>query len=522
MVPRMPRRAALRTVVAAGAVAGVSACTEADRPPSADRTSDASTAPEPEPHAVTLTTTAATVAPDGPDASLAASRTLLESASAVVVAAGDQDLPAASEVARPLRLPVLRDGPELLAELDRLGTRTVLRAAGAPASPTSTSGTPSPSASNGRSTSPAPTAFGDREVVDLDASGTPAAPGLPATVQGSALVLLGPDVTPDPAVTATLDALGVRSATLHDLDPRRSEEDVESLRADPDLPVVGIGGFGPLFARRVRTAQRAPGLPGGGLLPFPARRMVALYGHPNTASLGMLGEQSAQQAVQRVRALAAQYGHLVDDPVVPAFELIATVATGGPGKDRTYSQHTPVKTLRRWVDVAQEAGVYVVLDLQPGRASFLDQARDYASLLELPHVGLALDPEWRLGPKEKPLQRIGHVDVAEVNEVGRWLAGLVREHDLPPKVLTIHQFRTSMVTHRERLDTGLDEIQWLVHADGQGTPNAKQGTWAEIRRDLPDGVWLGWKNFEDEDNPMLSPTQTIAQVTPTPWFVSYQ
>ena len=41
--------------------------------------------------------------------------------------------------------------------------------------------------------------------------------------------------------------------------------------------------------------------------------------------------------------------------------------------------------------------MYVVLDLQPGRTDFLTQAKRYEPLLALPHVGLALDPEWRLG-----------------------------------------------------------------------------------------------------------------------------
>jgi hypothetical protein len=120
------------------------------------------------------------------------------------------------------------------------------------------------------------------------------------------------------------------------------------------------------------------------------------------------------------------------------------------------------------------------------------------------------------------LKQIGSVGIDEVNRVGAWLAALVREHDLPPKVLTLHQFRQSMVRGRERLDTSLDEIQWLVHADGQGAQADKQATWRSLRRDLPEGVWLGWKNFQDEDAPMLTPGQTVAQVHPRPWFVSYQ
>ena len=55
--------------------------------------------------------------------------------------------------------------------------------------------------------------------------------------------------------------------------------------------------------------------------------------------------------------------------------------------------------------------------------------------------------------------------------------------------------------------------------EGQG---AKRATWGVMREGLPKGVFLGWKNFKDEDFPMLTVAQTMAQVKPTPNFVSYQ
>jgi hypothetical protein len=175
-----------------------------------------------------------------------------------------------------------------------------------------------------------------------------------------------------------------------------------------------------------------------------------------------------------------------------------------------------------WVEAAEEAGVYVLLDLQPGRSDFLTQARAYEELLKRPWVGLALDPEWRLRPDQVHLKQIGSVGIEEVNEVGAWLAELVRTHDLPPKVLTLHQFNLRMIRERERLDTSIDEVQWLLHVDGQGSQGDKQETWGALRRDLPEGVWLGWKNFEDEDRPMLTVEQTMERVVPRPSFVSYQ
>ena len=69
------------------------------------------------------------------------------------------------------------------------------------------------------------------------------------------------------------------------------------------------------------------------------------------------------------------------------------------------------------MDAAREAGVYVMLDLQPGRTDFLTQAKRYEELLAQPHVGLALDPEWRLGPQQLHLEQIGSVGIDEVNSV---------------------------------------------------------------------------------------------------------
>jgi hypothetical protein len=163
----------------------------------------------------------------------------------------------------------------------------------------------------------------------------------------------------------------------------------------------------------------------------------------------------------------------------------------------------------------------VVLDLQPGRASLLAQAELYQSLLELPNVGLALDPEWKLQPGQLPLQQIGHVDVSEVNSVVHWLAGLTAEHRLPQKLLVIHQFRPSMIQGENELDTSEDDLSIVLHMDGQGSQGAKQATWDGVTSGAPSGVYFGWKNFFTKDDPMLTPQQTMTK-TPTPVMISYQ
>ncbi|MDQ2965934.1 MAG: hypothetical protein M3R57_08810, partial [Chloroflexota bacterium] len=200
----------------------------------------------------------------------------------------------------------------------------------------------------------------------------------------------------------------------------------------------------------------------------------------------------------------------------------ATVASSGAGKDKNYSNETAISALRPLIDAAGKAGVYVILDLQPGRSDFLSQAKRYRSLLERPYVGLALDPEWRLTRKQKPLRQIGSVQASEINRTSRWLAALTRKHTLPQKVFVLHQFSLSMIKHRSRLDIDHAELATVIHVDGQGSQPDKQGTWRALHHGAPKGVFWGWKNFVDEDKPMLNVLKTWHNVKPRPDLISYQ
>lgn len=250
---------------------------------------------------------------------------------------------------------------------------------------------------------------------------------------------------------------------------------------------------------------------------------MALYGHPGTPGMGVLGEQGIAASITRARRLAADFDPVVTEPVIPAFELIATVADAAPGADGDFSAESTVAALRPWVDEAAKAGVYVVLDLQPGRAEFPAQARRYAELLARPHVGLALDPEWRLGPGRRHNVEVGTVTAAEINATAAWLAALTRREHLPQKVFMIHQFRVPMISERETVVTTRPELATVLHADGFGTPEAKTGTWNALHAAPgPPGPWWGWKNFLDEDTPMSTPRQTVGMGPTSPVFVSYQ
>ena len=308
-----------------------------------------------------------------------------------------------------------------------------------------------------------------------------------------------------------------------------ASDDLRSLPADEramirDAAQVELHAqYGPDAAWQLEVVRRGDELPGGGLLMFePARprRLVAMYGHPATSQLGVLGEQDPSQGVARLRSIAQGYDADGSD-VLPTFELIATVASANAGRDGDYSNETAIDELMPWIETAAANDMYVVLDLQSGRTDFLTQAKQYEELLRLPHVGLALDPEWRLRSDQVHLRQIGTVDAAEINQVVRWLADLVREEALPQKLLVLHQFRFSMITNRELVETP-PELAVLVHMDGQGAIATKYSTWDALTGE-PDAhrFYWGWKNFYDEDFPTPTAEEVLA-LTPSPLFVSYQ
>ena len=332
-------------------------------------------------------------------------------------------------------------------------------------------------------------------LIDPDTAAAPLA--VTAANLGAAVVIAGSDLRTLPAQTRRVIARAGRLRLMSDLGPE----------ADWQLDVV------------LRNVE----IPGGGLVMFDEthpRRLVALYGHPTTTRLGVLGEQDPEEGVERLATISAGYG--ADDArILPTFEIIATVASAEAGKDGDYSAATSRDVIRPWIETAADRGIYVVLDLQPGRTDFLTQAKIYEEFLRLPHVGLALDPEWRLKPHQVHLEQIGTVDAAEINRVVSWLAGIVREEALPQKLLIVHQFRHSMITNRASIDTP-PELAVLIQMDGQGTQEVKHHTWNSLTRESDSHRFRwGWKNFYDEDHPTATPAQVLG-LTPLPVFVSYQ
>ena len=451
--------------------------------------------------AVTLVADADPVA-----AALSTSRALYASSPVAVVAPDEDPLPSdAVDAAEELGVPLLLVGTDpaaVQAELDRLGADQVVLAGDV-------------EVADGE--------LGDREVVPADEE----LPEVRAPEALADVVVLDSGAPETAAGAVTARAAGATVVdTAGQTDPRASADVVDALDGTTPAVVVALGaGFAGVGGLDWKTATAATGtqLPGGGQLLFPEHFLVAMYGSTEGPALGVLGEQGLEASIARAGELAAPYDALLPDKtVVPTFEIIVTVASASAGPDGNYSSELDPATLQPYVEAAGAAGLYVILDLQPGRTDFLTQAQQYQALLELPYVGLALDPEWRLQPDETHLNQIGSVGVDEVNSVVTWLADLTRDNALPQKLLVLHQFQLRMIADRDRLDTSREELAVMVHVDGQGSQPAKQGTWNALHQGAPAPIYWGWKNFIDEDEPMLTPEQTVAQALPLPELVTYQ
>jgi hypothetical protein len=200
------------------------------------------------------------------------------------------------------------------------------------------------------------------------------------------------------------------------------------------------------------------------------------------------------------------------------YELIVTIVDRSPGRDGDYSHDIARAEVERYVRTAHRHGALVLLDIQPGRSDFLEVAKRWRWALKDPWVGLALDPEWRMGPNGVPGRRIGSVSAAEVNRVSAWLRDLVARNALPQKLFVLHQFRTDMIDRIGKIQPrrGLVTVQ---HVDGFGTRGEKMATYRAVQQ--ADQFTMGMKIFYDEDRRRMGPAFVHA-IRPRVRFVSYQ
>jgi hypothetical protein len=280
------------------------------------------------------------------------------------------------------------------------------------------------------------------------------------------------------------------------------------------LAFGGGGDDGPEASPEPKPAT----LPRGGRTILPDFRVVAYYGAPQDDELGVLGIGAPRHAARRLERQARPYAR-PRRPVLPAFELIAAIVTDEAGEGGDYSMRQDDATIGRYLRVARAHRMLLVLDIQPGYAPFLQEAKALERWLKEPDVGLALDPEWSVKPPVLPAQQIGWTDAATVNEVSRYLSGMVRENQLPQKLLVVHRFTRDMIQseHELRRDPG---VALVVNVDGFGDQPNKISKYHEFTRDLR-RRFNGFKLFYHEDQNPMTPAQVLG-MRPDPDLVVYE
>jgi hypothetical protein len=261
-----------------------------------------------------------------------------------------------------------------------------------------------------------------------------------------------------------------------------------------------------------------PELPRGGRRLFPDRRVVAFYGAPQAAALGTLGIGTPAQAGRRLLRQARPYARKTR-PILPAMELLATIANRDAGDDGLFMTRQPDATINRYLRAARSIRAMLILDIQPGRADFLTEMRRLAPWLRQPDVGLALDPEWHVREGEIPGQVIGSVDATVVDQVARELSAIVQAGRLPEKLLLVHQFTENMIRDKTRLRPH-PGVALTFNVDGFGDrPNkiAKYDAFTSEAVRFNDG----FKLFYEEDTDLMQPRDVLA-LGPPPDVVVYE
>ena len=281
--------------------------------------------------------------------------------------------------------------------------------------------------------------------------------------------------------------------------------------------VVGAGG-----GEEPSTAGPEPDttveLPRGGRDLLPRHTLVGFYGAPQDDELGALGVGSIAEVSDRLEAQARAYER--ERPVLPVFELLASIAAAEAGDDGNYRLLQPHGVIRSFLAAARRSRGLLLLDLQPGRADFAAEVERLDRWLREPDVGLALDPEWHVGPTEIPGQVIGSVDVRTVNEISARLSRIVARHDLPEKLLVVHQFTADMLSGRARL-RDRPGVAIVLNSDGFGDPPNKIAKYEALRPERESPFYPGFKLFYREDTDLMSPGEVL-DLRPQPKLIVYE
>ncbi|GAB4364949.1 MAG: hypothetical protein Kow009_01700 [Spirochaetales bacterium] len=250
--------------------------------------------------------------------------------------------------------------------------------------------------------------------------------------------------------------------------------------------------------------------------------IVAFYGHPRSRRMGILGEFDTLPALaEELKRYTRMYDEVNGDRgAIPAFHII--FATVLPEGELAYLDRS---LLEQWISFAEEQGILVFLDHQIGKYPISQAMKTLLPYLKYPNVHLALDPEWST---DKPGEELGSVRAEDLNTAQQMMQEYLEGEGIRgEKLLVLHQFNWRMVSRLQDVRSDFSRVVVIHNADGFGTPEEKQKTWAFIReaRNLPlKGIKLflpkSWRKG-GFDVPVYTP-EDVLSFDPEPKLIMYQ
>ncbi|KKT01298.1 MAG: hypothetical protein UV76_C0001G0056 [Candidatus Nomurabacteria bacterium GW2011_GWA2_43_15] len=261
----------------------------------------------------------------------------------------------------------------------------------------------------------------------------------------------------------------------------------------------------------------------GALLPF--NRIIAYYGNLYSTKMGVLGQYPEAEMFSRLDAEVKKWKTAdPSTPVVPALHYIAVVAQGSPGDDGKYRARMPYSEIDKVLAMAEKINAIVFLDIQVGFSKVETEIPLLEKYLKLPNVHLGIDPEFSMKGNIRPGKVVGTLDAADINFASNYLANLVKENNLTPKILVIHRYTQKMVTNYKLIKT-LPEVQIVMHMDGWGGQAKKIGTYRNFIYPEPvqfTGFKLFYKNDVLEPGTVLMTPGDLLKLNPQPIYIQYQ
>lgn len=259
---------------------------------------------------------------------------------------------------------------------------------------------------------------------------------------------------------------------------------------------------------------------------LPYKRIVTYYGNFYSARMGILGELPPDQMLQKLKQEVKKW-ELADTitPVQPALEYIVVTAQRSSGKDGKYRLRMPFSQVDKTMELAARINAIVFLDVQVGHSTLQEELPRLRLYLKLPNVHLAIDPEYSMKGSEVPGSVIGTFAAEDINYASAYLAQIVREYNLPPKILVVHRFTKKMVTNYKNITTR-PEVQFVMHMDGFGFPAKKINTYKSCIANEPvqfTGFKLFYKNdiLSPQSRTLMTP-EDVLKLYPSPSYIQYQ